>query len=216
MHDATILVAGASGQHAGVVYEAAMLRGIDVRGFAVLGGGEPSSVLGCNSLGKLEDIAVAAIRQGNKFVPAVGSNVLRNVIYNYLYKLGASFRNIVHPNAIVSPSAIIEDGSVILAGAIVGTGAMIGRCAIINHGASVDHDCVLGEFVNLSPGARLAGSVRLGSRVAVGLNASIIQGCHLEDDVVVGAGAVVTRDIACGVTVVGVPARPIPSAHKRK
>jgi serine acetyltransferase len=49
----------------------------------------------------------------------------------------------------------------------------------------------------------------LGERVFVGSGARILGGLTIGDDAVIGAGAVVTKDVPAGVTVVGVPARQI-------
>ena len=61
----------------------------------------------------------------------------------------------------------------------------------------------------LNPGANVSGAVTLGDRVLIGSGATVLQGLRIGDDAVVGAGAVVTRDVAAGVTVVGVPAAPL-------
>jgi serine acetyltransferase len=54
----------------------------------------------------------------------------------------------------------------------------------------------------------VGGSVTAGHRVLVGAGAAVREGLHLGDDVRVGAGAAVVGDVAAGLTVVGVPARP--------
>lgn len=51
--------------------------------------------------------------------------------------------------------------------------------------------------------------VRIGRNVWIGGAAIILPGVTIGDDAVVGAGAVVTRDVPPGVTVVGNPARPV-------
>lgn len=51
--------------------------------------------------------------------------------------------------------------------------------------------------------------VRIGRNVWIGGGAIILPGVGVGDDAVVGAGSVVTRDVAPGSTVVGNPARPI-------
>lgn len=49
--------------------------------------------------------------------------------------------------------------------------------------------------------------VRIGQNVWIGSGAIILPGVTIGDDAVVGAGSVVTRDVAAGVTVKGNPAR---------
>jgi acetyltransferase-like isoleucine patch superfamily enzyme len=56
--------------------------------------------------------------------------------------------------------------------------------------------------------------IRIGKRCWIGANAVILPGVQLGDDVKVGAGAVVTRSVPSGLTVVGNPARPL--ARRKK
>ncbi len=53
------------------------------------------------------------------------------------------------------------------------------------------------------------GPIEIGRRCWIGANAVILPGVALGDDVVVGAGAVVTKSVAANTVVAGVPARPI-------
>jgi acetyltransferase-like isoleucine patch superfamily enzyme len=60
----------------------------------------------------------------------------------------------------------------------------------------------------------LAGRIHVGERVFIGIGASIINGTDghpllIGADAVIGAGACVTRGVDPGMTVVGVPARPV-------
>lgn len=206
---ALVIIAGASGQHAAVLYEAAVLSGLHVAGFATIEGASPAPVRDCRWLGIISDIGSAEIGRGNKFIVACGSNDVRHHESEALCAQGASCQSIFHPAAIVSSSANIGPGSCILAGAIIGPRATLGRGVIINHAASVDHDCTIGDYSNISPGARFGGCVATGSRIFAGLNASVLQGLHIGDGATIGAGAVVTRWVEEGATVVGVPARQI-------
>lgn len=51
--------------------------------------------------------------------------------------------------------------------------------------------------------------VRVGQNVWLGGGAIVLPGVTIADDAIIGAGSVVTRDVAAGATVAGNPARPI-------
>jgi acetyltransferase EpsM len=202
-----VLVVSAGGGHAAVVLEAAVLSGLEVAGFVTIETGAAPSLFDCPHLGGPERLQEKEFLRQVELAPACGSNVGRRQLATAVEAHGGVLRTVRHPAAIVSPSAVIEGGSVILAGAIVGPRARLGRGVILNHAASVDHDCDVGAFVNICPGARLAGAVIVEDDAFVGMNASVLQGRRVGRGAVIGAGAVVTRDVEPGAVFVGVPAR---------
>lgn len=58
-------------------------------------------------------------------------------------------------------------------------------------------------------GLEIAQPVRIGARVWIGGGAIILPGVSIADDAIIGAGAVVTRDVSAGATVVGNPAKAV-------
>ena len=52
-------------------------------------------------------------------------------------------------------------------------------------------------------------SIEIGARAFIGANSTIRYGVKIGESAVVAAGAVVVTDVPAGVTVAGVPARPI-------
>lgn len=113
---ALIIVAGVSGPHAVVVYEAAILSGASVLGFATVEDATPVPLFDCPWIGNVDSIASTEIARGTLFIVACGSNELRHRKSEMLLSQGALLQSIYHPAAIVSPSANIGAGSVLLAG----------------------------------------------------------------------------------------------------
>lgn len=122
-------------------------------------------------------------------------------------KFRISFENMIHPAACVSPSVSIGKGVVVAAGSVVASGVMLGDHCLVNRAASIGHDCSIGEFVNIGPGAHLASGVNVGREAVVGIGATVIENLTIGTAARVAAGAVVTRDVADGTIVAGVPAR---------
>lgn len=84
-------------------------------------------------------------------------------------------------------------------GVTLGDGCQIGHNVVF---ATLNHE--------LSPAQRhltRPAPIRLGRNVWVGSNATILQGVTIGDNAVIGAGAVVTKDVAADTIVGGVPAR---------
>jgi acetyltransferase-like isoleucine patch superfamily enzyme len=82
----------------------------------------------------------------------------------------------------------------------------VGRHCIINTRASIDHECVLEDAVEIGPGAILTGVIRVETAAWVAAGATVLPRVTIGADAIVGAGALVTRDVAPSTTVIGVPA----------
>ena len=93
-----------------------------------------------------------------------------------------------------------------MAGAVINTDTTIGEGCIINTCSSVDHDNRLGDFVHVAVGAHLCGTVEVGRRTWIGAGATVSNNISVCDDCILGAGAVVVKDIKEKGTYIGVPA----------
>lgn len=141
-------------------------------------------------------------------VVAVGDNRARARLWQ---TVGAQemFVTAKHPTAIVAQDVIVGVGSMLCAGAIVNTGTVVGRGVILNTGCTVDHHSQIGDFVHIAPGVHMGGEVRIEGGAFVGIGAVVLPQVTIGAWSTVGAGAVVTRDVPPGVTVVGCPAREV-------
>lgn len=84
----------------------------------------------------------------------------------------------------------------------------IGPGSIIGYNATI----LTHEFL---PRSYRLGAVEIGAKVLIGANATILPGVSIGDGAIVGAGAVVTRDVPPQTMVGGVPARVIGKVEER-
>jgi sugar O-acyltransferase (sialic acid O-acetyltransferase NeuD family) len=112
-----------------------------------------------------------------------------------------------HSTAFVARGVTIGLGSQILAHAAVCVDTIIGESCIINTGASVDHECKIGNGVHICPGVKMAGCVEVEDCVTIGTGAVILPRIKIGAGAIIGAGAVVIRDVLPRTVVVGNPAQ---------
>ena len=156
----------------------------------------------------LGDAAVLEARGGGIAVAlGVGSARSRAALARRIRAHVREFPVLIHPTVPAFARVAIGEGSQIHAGAIVTTDIVIGAFVILNRHVDVSHDCRLDDFATLAPAVTLAGAVHVGTGADLGARATCIPGVSVGAWSVIGAGAVVTRDIPDGVTAVGVPAR---------
>ncbi|MBI3804174.1 MAG: acetyltransferase [Nitrospirae bacterium] len=158
--------------------------------------------------GKIENLPEWRLRC-KEAVVAIGNNRLRLIFQQRLADAGFEIASVVHPSARISPFSQVGAGSVVFANAVVNVDAIIGEGAIINTAATIDHDCRLGRGVHISPGAHLSGGVSVGEFSWIGIGGVVRELISIGSDVTVAAGAAVVADIPDGITVMGVPARPM-------
>ncbi|MDQ2865205.1 MAG: serine O-acetyltransferase [Candidatus Eremiobacteraeota bacterium] len=106
----------------------------------------------------------------------------------------------IHPGATIGQHVFIDHGM----------GVVIGETAEVGDGCTIYQGVTLGG-TSLSHGKR---HPTLGRNVTVGSNASVLGAIALGDNVKVGGGSVVVRDVAADTTVVGIPAHAVAANGK--
>jgi len=167
-----------------------------------------SVINGYKVLGKSEN---AADYPDAYFVCAVGSSRVREKIITRLREVnpGIRFGTLIDPTVEMSDLVSVGEGSIICAHTIITVNISIGCHVIINLDCTVGHDTVIKDFVTLYPSVNVSGITNIGRGVELGTGMQIIQGKTVGDYSIIGAGAVVVKDIPEKCTAVGSPAKPI-------
>ena len=123
----------------------------------------------------------------------------------------------IEPGAIIRDKVKIGDNAVIMMGAIINIGAEVGEGTMIDMGAVLGGRAIVGKNCHVGSGAVIAGVIEppsakpviIEDNVVIGANAVIIEGVHVGKNAVIGAGAVVIEDVLDNQVVVGNPAKVI-------
>jgi acetyltransferase-like isoleucine patch superfamily enzyme len=172
----------------------------------------------------VETLALSLVLMSDSVTIETGTCLIRNVY------LGA---NVTYYDFVNLYGCTIGDDTKIGAFVEIQRNASIGRrCKISSHsficeGVHIDDDVFVGHGVMFTndkyPRASLDGrpicdewemlETFVENKVSIGSNATILCGLRIGRSAMIGAGAVVTGDVAPGATVAGVPARPLPAGR---
>jgi sugar O-acyltransferase (sialic acid O-acetyltransferase NeuD family) len=150
-------------------------------------------------------------------VIAIADSHVREVLAQRCVEDGVQFFEVRAANVIQLDDVDIGEGAILCPFVTLTSNIRIGKHFHANLYSYVEHDCVIGDYVTFAPSVKCNGNVVIEDHVYIGTGAVIKQGKPDEPIVigrgaVVGMGAVVTRSVAAGTTVVGNPARPLEKA----
>ena len=121
----------------------------------------------------------------------------------------------IEPGAIIREQVTIEKNAVIMMGAILNIGAVVGEGTMIDMGVVLGGRATVGKRCHIGAGTVLAGVIEPASAtpvvieddVFIGANAVVIEGVRVGQGAVVAAGSVVIADVPANAVVAGVPAK---------
>ena len=204
--DKDIYIIGA-GTYGAAIGELAELCGYSVIGFYdddIKKAG--NLILGKPVLGKLDvnkDIKTKA-----SYAIAIGNNQVRISKSREIIRNGGRMPCLIHPKAEISKYSKIGTSCIIHALSFIWTEAEIGDFTIISPNVVIAHHTHIGIGGFVSTGCSIGAGIIIGERAFVGIGATLMTGVkNIGNDVTIGAGSVVIKDVEERSVVAGVPAK---------
>lgn len=196
-----ILGAGRQGRNVADILHAA---GRVVRGFLDDTKAVGSSVVGIPVLGGFDHAADRSLADA-AFHVALGNPIARQRLVERLLAQGGMLASAIHPSAALSPSADLGAGIYIAPFVRVASSARLRTGCIVESHSVIGSDSVIGPYALVAAHCSLTAGCRIGAGAFIGTQSSVL-GVSIGARSIVGAGAVVTRDLPENVRAFGAPA----------
>lgn len=143
---------------------------------------------------------------------AIGDPKKRKDLHLKYESFGSKSFSFFSDRSLISPDSLIGDGAIICPNVVIMPNVVIGKEFQAHINSYIAHDCVIGNFVTISPGVLCNGNVQIQDEVFIGAGAIIKNGTADSPTVIgrgskIGMGAVVTKSVKSGTTVIGIPAK---------
>jgi sugar O-acyltransferase (sialic acid O-acetyltransferase NeuD family) len=161
--------------------------------------------------GKIDDVLIDY--KENKFdllFVAVGYSRMdyRESVFNK-FKGKIPYANIIHKSCIVDPTVKIGEGVFLFPGVLLDKGVVLDDNVLLNVGVTIAHDSIIRRHCFFGPRVSVAGFSEFGMKCYLGTNATVINNLKISKSTIIGAGAVVTKNILESGLYVGVPAKKV-------
>ena len=170
-------------------------RGTLINGFPVIG----------------SDVDIVNAQESLSLALAFGSPYLKKTVTEKYNSALFDFPSLIHPSVLIGAPEYVKmgKGCIICAGNILTTNIEFGDFVTLNLACTIGHNTIIGSYSSFMPSCNISGDVTVKESVYGGTGVKIINQTVIGENVVLGAGAVVTKPIPANCTAVGVPAKPI-------
>lgn len=161
---------------------------------------------------KEEDIPTLQ-KEGYSFAIGMADGKIRHKIYKKYNEL--NYPALIHPDTSFGKRQlqVVENtpGTIVAAGTRFMSSIQLGKFCVFGLNCTVGHDSIFEDYVSVMPGVNISGNVHIKKFGYIGSGAVVLQGTNkkkitLNEGLVVGAGAVVTKSFNTGSVIAGVPA----------
>jgi sugar O-acyltransferase (sialic acid O-acetyltransferase NeuD family) len=145
---------------------------------------------------------------------AVANTAIKRMLVGRVSAAGGTFCTLYDAPGSTPAKATIGVGSFVVPPVYVGPNTTAGDHVVIMPMTSIGHDVRIGDYCTICPSSTIGGHVDIESAAFIGAGSTIING-KAGKPLVIGAsatiavGAVVTKSVLPGATVMGNPARPL-------
>lgn len=146
------------------------------------------------------------IEPDDVFFCALGDPKWRKHYAELIESKGGEFISLISPSAIINKNVTIQPGCCIGACTIVSDNVCIEKHALIHGFCTIGHDCHLDEYASIFSYVFLGGCSNIGKMAIMHPKSMLIAHKSIGNEVIVGAGSVVMRNIKDGLHVHGNPA----------
>ncbi len=142
-------------------------------------------------------------------VCAIGNPKDKYMLIKKANAYNVNYTNLIHPYAKICNFVDMGIGNIICYNSFISVNTKLGNHISINPDCGIGHDVVIQDYSVLYWDITLSGNVNIGKGCEIGSKAVVIPWKTVGNWSIIGAGAVVVKDIPDNCTAVGVPAKPI-------
>ena len=153
--------------------------------------------------------------EDTEVIIGIGEPALREVLYEKVIENNFSLATLIHPDVVIPEDSTIGKGAVVNLGNYISCNVIIEDNTFLQQYVVIGHDAVVKKHSVISAFVSIAGHCAIGKSTYIGMHVPVKETITIGDNVIVGMGASVLRDIPNDVIALGNPARAM-SKNERK
>ncbi|MDL2314900.1 acetyltransferase [Bacteroidales bacterium OttesenSCG-928-C19] len=153
------------------------------------------------------DFLASQKRDISVFVP-IGNNTVRVLLLEKLIELGFNTPSFIHKQTIIHTSVKLGKAVYILPGTNIMPCTELNDFVMVSMGVNIAHHNIIGKGCFFSQGTNIGASITIEEKAYFGIGSTLMTGVkNVGKNSLIGAGAVIIKDIPKNAIVAGVPAK---------